>query len=192
MKIGVLAVQGAFAEHITTLKKLDIDTRAIRLPNELADIDGLVIPGGESTAIIRLMNAYDLVETIRSRAKTGMPVFGTCAGMILLAKHIIGNGTPTLHLMDIKVRRNAFGRQVDSFESDVIIPELGQQPFPCIFIRAPLIEQCDSNVEILGRLADDTIVAAKQDNFLVTAFHPELTKDTRIHQLFARMVAENS
>jgi len=192
MKVGVLAVQGAFAEHIAAFNKLDVEACPIRLPKELDNIDALVLPGGESTTIIRLMNAYDLVETIRSRTKSGMPVFGTCAGMILLAKHIIGNGTPTLHLMDIKVRRNAFGRQVDSFESDVVVSELGPEPFPCIFIRAPLIEQCDSNVEILARLADDTIVAAKQDNFLVTAFHPELTNDTRIHQLFLRMATGKS
>jgi 5'-phosphate synthase pdxT subunit len=184
MKIGVLASQGAFAEHIKTLHKLDIEVVPVRLPEELKGLDGLILPGGESTTISKLMDAYDLMHRISSLAKQGMPIFGTCAGMILLAKKISGNNTTSLGLMDITVKRNAFGRQVDSFETDLKVPALGKVPFPAVFIRAPVIESCEKNVEVMARLEDNTIVAVKQGKLLATAFHPELTNDLRFHQYF--------
>ena len=189
MKIGVLASQGDFAEHIITLKKLDTVAVPVRLPGELRDLDGLVIPGGESTAISRLMTAYDLMQAIAGRVEAGMPVFGTCAGMILMAREISGNGARSLELMDIRVRRNAFGRQLDSFETELSIPVLGEAPFPAVFIRAPLIERCYDGVEVLARLTDGTIVAARQGKLLAASFHPELTDDLRFHRYFLDIVA---
>jgi 5'-phosphate synthase pdxT subunit len=188
MKIGVLASQGAFAEHVKTLHKLDIEAMPVRLPEELKGVDGLILPGGESTTISKLMYAYDLIQKIAALAKDGLPVFGTCAGMILMAKKISGNTMTSLGLMDITVKRNAFGRQVDSFETDLKIPALGKAPFRAVFIRAPLIESCEKDVEVLARLADNTIVAVKQGKFLATAFHPELTNDLRFHQYFLDIV----
>ena len=188
MKIGVLAAQGAFAEHIDTLRKLDTEAQPVRLPEHLLSVDGLIIPGGETTTISRLLNAYDMMPVIRRLAGEGMPILGTCAGMILLARHVVGDETPVLELMDITVRRNAFGRQVDSFEADLEIPALGEEPYPAVFIRAPYIESADGNVEILATLADGTIVAVRQDNLLATAFHPELTNDLRFHRYFLDMV----
>ena len=151
MKVGVLAVQGAFAEHIAILKKLKVDAIPVRLPDELDDIDGLIIPGGESTTIDRLMRDYGLKGLIAERAVAGMPVWGTCAGMILLARELTDNDFTPLGLMDITVTRNAFGRQKDSFESDLDISVLGAKPFPAVFIRAPLIEWAGDEVEILAR-----------------------------------------
>ena len=188
MKIGVLAAQGAFAEHIDTLRKLDTEAQPVRLPEHLLSVDGLIIPGGETTTISRLLNAYDMMPVIRRLAGEGMPILGTCAGMILLARHVVGDETPVLELMDITVRRNAFGRQVDSFEADLEIPAFGEEPYPAVFIRAPYIESADGNVEILATLADGTIVAVRQDNLLATAFHPELTNDLRFHRYFLDMV----
>lgn len=188
MKIGVLASQGAFIEHITIFKQLDTESVPVRLPGELKGLDGLIIPGGESTTISRLMTDYDLMENIGKLARKGLPLFGTCAGMILMAKQISGNGTPSLGLMDISVRRNAFGRQVDSFETELAIPALGEAPFPAVFIRAPLIEKCDKSVEILACLKDGTIVAAREDRMLAAAFHPELTGDMRFHQFFLDII----
>lgn len=184
MKIGVLASQGAFAEHIAVLEKLHTEAVPVRLPGDLAGVDGLIIPGGESTTISRLMDAYDLMGEIPARVKKGLPLFGTCAGMILMAKEVTGNGAKSLGLMDIKVRRNAFGRQVDSFETALVIPALGEIPFPAVFIRAPFIEQCQDGVTVLAELPDGTAVAARQGKLLVTAFHPELTEDPRLHQYF--------
>jgi 5'-phosphate synthase pdxT subunit len=189
MKIGVLASQGAFAEHILTLNKLDTEAVPVRLPGELKGVDGLIIPGGESTTISRMMNAYDLMQEIASLARDGMPLFGTCAGMILMAKQISGNRTASLGLMDIRVKRNAFGRQVDSFETELAIPALGKAPFPAVFIRAPIIEKCENGVEVLAKLEDNTIVAARQDKLLVSAFHPELTDDLRFHKYFLEIIA---
>ena len=188
VKIGVLASQGAFIEHIITLKKLDTEGAEIRLPAELKGIDGLIIPGGESTTISLLMNYYKLMTEIAGLAKEGMPLFGTCAGMIMMAKNIHGNSSRSLELMDITVKRNAFGRQVDSFEADLSIPVLGKKAFPAVFIRAPLIESCDKSVEILAKLHDGTIVAVKQQKMLATAFHPELTDDLRFHRYFLDIV----
>jgi 5'-phosphate synthase pdxT subunit len=189
MKIGVLASQGAFIEHIATLKKLDIEALPVRLPSELKGVDGLILPGGESTTISKLMNAYDLMQKIATLAREGMPLFGTCAGMIMMAKKISGNTAMSLGLMDITVKRNAFGRQVDSFETDLKIPALGKAPFHAVFIRAPVIESYEKEVEVLARLDDNRIVAARQGKLLATAFHPELTNDLRFHQYFLDIIA---
>jgi pyridoxal 5'-phosphate synthase pdxT subunit len=189
MKIGVLAAQGAFAEHIAVINRLNTEAVAVRLPAELKDIDGLIIPGGESTTISRLILAFDLMKEIESLASGGMPLFGTCAGMIMMAKTIVDNSAKSLGLMDIRVRRNAFGRQVDSFETKLSIPVLGKKSFPGVFIRAPLIESVNSNVDILAKLDDGTIVAARQNEMLATAFHPELTTDIRFHRYFLDIVS---
>ena len=187
MKIGVLASQGAFAEHIDVLKQLNVEAVPVRLPRELTDTDGLIIPGGESTTISRLIAEYHLEEEIKTMAKNGKAIFGTCAGMIMLSRNISGNTTHTLGMMDIQVKRNAFGRQRESFETDLKIAVLGDTPFPAVFIRAPLIESVSEGVEVLAKLTDDTIVAARQGNMLVTAFHPELTADMRFHKYFLDM-----
>ncbi len=189
MKIGVLAAQGAFAEHIATLRRLEVEAVPVRLPRELTGLDGLIIPGGESTSIGKLMRDYNLTSEIRDRAKNKLPIFGTCAGMILLAKNVSDTKVETLDLMDITVERNAFGRQQESFETEISIPVLGEKPFPGVFIRAPLIKQVSSNVEILAQLADGTIVATRQGNLLVSAFHPELTEDLRFHHYFLDIIS---
>ena len=189
MRIGVLASQGAFAEHIAILSQLEVDAMPVRLPRELAQLDGLIIPGGESTAISRLMRDYNLLTEVRNLAKNGLPVFGTCAGMVLLANDTLDTKVEPLRVMDIKVKRNAFGRQRESFETDLLIPALGDKPFPGVFIRAPLIEEVSNGVEVLARLPDGAMVAARQDRLLATAFHPELTTDLRFHQYFLDIVS---
>lgn len=189
MRIGVLASQGAFAEHIAMLHQLEVEVLPVRLLQQLRGLDGLVIPGGESTSISKLMLDYNLMSEVRNLAKNGLPIFGTCAGMILLANEISDSDVEPLRVMDITVRRNAFGRQRDSFETELSIPVLGENPFPGIFIRAPIIEQANSEVEILAKLADSTGVAARQGKLLASAFHPELTNDLRFHQYFLDIVA---
>ena len=189
MRIGVLASQGAFAEHLAILRQLEVEALPIRLPQELTGLDGLIIPGGESTSISRLMLNYNLMDEVRGLAKNGLPILGTCAGMILLAKEISNLDVESLGVMDIRVKRNAFGRQKDSFETDLSIPVLGENPFPAVFIRAPAIEWTNSNVEILASLAEGTGVAAKQGKLVASAFHPELTSDLRFHQYFLDIVA---
>ena len=189
MKIGVLASQGAFAEHISVLHRLEVEAVPVRLPRELVGVDGLIIPGGESTSIGKLMLDYNLASEIRDLAGNGLPIFGTCAGMVLLAKKVSDSHQELLGVMDIAVVRNAFGRQRESFEAELSIPALGEKPFPGVFIRAPAIEQANSNVEILARVADDTGVAARQGKLLVSAFHPELTDDMRFHQYFLDIVS---
>ncbi len=188
-RVGVLALQGAFAEHVATLRKLGAQTIEVRLPEHLEGLGGLVIPGGESTTIGKLAVTYGLIEPIRRLAERGVPIWGTCAGMILLARDIGGLDQPLLGLMDIAVRRNAFGRQVDSFIADLDMPALGpgMAPFPGVFIRAPLIERAGPEVEVLARLPDGRAVAARQGSLLATAFHPELTQDTRLHRYFLSM-----
>lgn len=190
LKIGVLALQGAFIEHVQVLRELGAEVREVRLPEDMQDLDGLIIPGGESTAIGKLMVNWGLLEPVKQMAHSQKPVWGTCAGMILLAKDIGGFDQPLLGLMDIKVKRNAFGSQLDSFETDLDIPALGQKPFPAIFIRAPYIQEIGSAVQELARLKPDEIVAARQGNLLATAFHPELSGDQRFHQMFLDMVKE--
>ena len=189
MRIGVLASQGAFAEHIAVLRQLEVDTVPVRLPRQLMGLDGLIIPGGESTSISKLMLSYNLMSEVRNLARNGLPILGTCAGMILLANQISDMIIEPVGVMSIKVRRNAFGRQKDSFETELSIPALGEKPFPGIFIRAPAIEQANSNVEIVARLADGTSVAARQGKLLACAFHPELTDDLRFHKYFLNIVA---
>lgn len=182
--IGVLALQGDFREHREALRRLEVAAPEVRLPQDLTGLEGLIIPGGESTTIVRLMRSSELLEPLRKLAASDFPIWGTCAGMILLAKRLDDTGMPALEAMDITVRRNAFGRQVDSFEADLPIPALGDPPFHAVFIRAPIIEQVGPGVEVLARLSDGTPVAARQGRLLATAFHPELTPDVRLHRLF--------
>ena len=190
MKLGVLALQGTFIEHIEILRQLGVEVLPIRLPHELDTIDGLIIPGGESTTMLRLMNSFGLIHPIKEMAQQGSPIWGTCAGMILLAKSISNYQMKTLSLMDTKVRRNAFGSQPDSFEVDLKIPIMGEEPFHAIFIRAPVIEEMASDVEILSRLPDGTIAAVRQNRLLACAFHPEFTDDQRFHSYFLNMVCQ--
>jgi 5'-phosphate synthase pdxT subunit len=187
-KIGVLALQGAFREHIVMVRQLGAEALPIRWPEQLKGLDGLIIPGGESTTIGKLMTEYKLGEELQNLASEGLPLFGTCAGMILLAKRVTGLDLQPLAVIDIEVRRNAFGRQVDSFETELLIPVLGQNPFPGVFIRAPWIERFGDGVESIAQLQDGTIVAARGENILVSAFHPELTDDTRLHEYFLNIV----
>jgi 5'-phosphate synthase pdxT subunit len=191
MKIGVLALQGAFVEHAAILQGLGVDAPLVRLRKDLDDLDGLIIPGGESTTMSRLMMDFGLLSAIRKRAEDGLPVMGTCAGMILMAKEIAGfpAALQTLSLMDMKVRRNAFGSQVDSFEVDLEMPVLGQELFHAVFIRAPVIERVGEGVEILARIFSGTAVAARQGKLLSVAFHPELTNDPRVHRHFLDLVS---
>ena len=189
MKIGVLASQGAFAEHISILHRLNVEAVPVRLPQELRELDGLIIPGGESTSIGRLMLDYNLMDDIGELARNGLPTFGTCAGMILLAEKISDSCPESLGVMNVTVRRNAFGRQRESFETELLIPVLGEKSFPGVFIRAPIIERVNSEVEVLARLADDTMVAVRQGKLLASSFHPELTDDLRFHQYFLDIVA---
>lgn len=188
MLIGVLALQGAFREHQCSLEKCGVSTRQVRKPSELDDIDALVIPGGESTTMGKLLNGFDLMKPIINLANQGMPVFGTCAGLIMLAKHIRNSRQETLAAMDIEVERNAFGRQVDSFETDLDIPVLGNDPYRAVFIRAPYITEVSEGVDILARCGEK-IVCARQERFLVAAFHPELTDDLRMHHYFISLIA---
>jgi len=187
MKIGVLALQGAFREHCWMLEGCGATAVEIRKPEQLDDVAGLVIPGGESTTIGKLMVEWGIMDKIKTRASQGMAVYGTCAGMIMLSKEIIGSNQPRLGLMDIVVRRNAFGRQRESFEADMSVPEFGEEPIKAIFIRAPYIEKAGNNVKVMA-VVHNKIVIARQDNLLVTAFHPELTKDNRIHKYFISMI----
>ncbi len=189
MKIGILALQGAFIEHEQVLEGLGVETVEVRLPGHLAGLDGLIIPGGESTTIGKLAVDFGLLEPLR-RFATRRPTWGTCAGLIFLARDA-GRAQPLLGLMDVVVARNAFGRQVDSFEAGLDVPVLGQEPFPAVFIRAPLITEIGPGVEPLARLPDGRVVAARQGHLLATAFHPELSGDARFHRLFLSMVGES-
>jgi 5'-phosphate synthase pdxT subunit len=168
-----------------------VDAVEVRKPEQLRDLDGLIIPGGESTTFGKLAVEYGLIEPLRAFCNSGKPVWGTCAGMIFLAKDV-GRKQPVLGAMDVQVQRNAFGRQVDSFEVDLDLPALGKEPFHAIFIRAPLIESVGKGVEVLAKLDDGTVVAARQGNLLATSFHPELTNDTRFHRYFLERVKKNA
>jgi len=186
MKIGVLALQGDFSEHVAILKSLKVDAVEVRKPEQLRDLDGLIIPGGESTTFGKLATTFGLIEPIRAFCNSGKPVWGTCAGMIFLAKEV-GLRQPILGVMDVRVKRNAFGRQVDSFEIELDIKGLEPRgPFHAIFIRAPLMESVGKGVEVLAKLDDGTIVAAQQGNLFATSFHPELTQDARVHRYFLK------
>ncbi|MDK2821138.1 MAG: pyridoxal 5-phosphate synthase pdxT subunit [Clostridia bacterium] len=186
MQIGVLAMQGAFLEHIRSLEALGVKGIEIRKKNQLKEIDGLIIPGGESTTIGKLMIEFDLMDTVRSLVEDGMPVFGTCAGLVLLAQEIIESDQPRIGLMNAKARRNAFGRQIESFEVDLDIPVLGEDPFHAVFIRAPFLEEVNPPAEVLARFMDKTVLA-RQGNILAAAFHPELTNDLRLHRYFIEL-----
>lgn len=183
MKVGVLALQGAFREHQDMLARLNVESTQVRKPEQLEGISALIIPGGESTTIGKLLCDFNLFEPISKLGKEGLPIFGTCAGLIVLAKDIAGSNQPRLGLMDITVERNAFGRQVDSFEADLTVPAIGEHPFRAVFIRAPYILSVGSSVEVLASFKDK-IVFARQGRLLAAAFHPELTKDKRIHRYF--------
>jgi len=187
-RVGVLALQGAFAEHIDVLTGLGVEAAPVRLPADLEAVSALVIPGGESTTISKLMKEYGLHEHVGEMIEEGLPVFGTCAGLVLLAKRASELDDGPLGAMNIEVKRNAFGRQVDSFEVELDVPVLGSKPFRSVFIRAPKIEKAGNGVEVLARLEDGTMVAARERNLLATAFHPELAGDTRLHEYFLTLV----
>ena len=187
-KVGVLALQGGFVEHIAALRQLGVEAFPVRLPAQLKGLNALVIPGGESTTIFSLMCEYHLADETNRLIAEGLPVLGTCAGLVLLAKKIVGTNQGSLGAMDIQVRRNAFGRQVDSFEADLDVSQLGAPLFRAVFIRAPRIEKVGKRVEVLAALPDGTPVAAREQNLLATAFHPELTGDVRFHEYFLMMV----
>jgi 5'-phosphate synthase pdxT subunit len=190
LKIGVLAIQGAVSEHMRSVEKCGARAVAVRNASLLRDLDGLIIPGGESTTIGRLSRLYGFQEGICAMVASGRPVLGTCAGLILLAREV-ENQAPILSLMSINVKRNAFGRQRESFETDLLIPVLGEEPFRGVFIRAPLIASVGEGVEILARF-QDYIVAAREQNLVATAFHPELTDDLRLHSYFLEMALQKA
>jgi 5'-phosphate synthase pdxT subunit len=195
-RIGVLALQGDVREHLRALQAVGADAIAVRRPAELEDVDALVIPGGESTTMYKLAIAFDLLEPLRKRLESGMPAYGSCAGMIMLADRVADgiDGQVTLGGLDVTVRRNAFGRQVDSFEADVELAGLAGKPFHAVFIRAPWVEELGSGVDVIGRIeggpAAGRIVAVRQGALFATAFHPELTGDQRVHALFVETVRE--
>ncbi len=188
MTVGVLAVQGDFAEHIAILRSLGIEGREVRLPQHLDKVEGLIIPGGESTTLSRLMSIYGLREPVIRMAQQGKAIWGTCAGMIMMAREITEEDPSPLGLMDIGVQRNAFGRQVDSFEQDLEIEGFDHTPFHAVFIRAPAIRRVGKAVKVLASLSADWPVAVRQGNLLATAFHPELTRDSRFHRYFLNLV----
>jgi 5'-phosphate synthase pdxT subunit len=196
--VGVLALQGDVREHLVALAECDVVARPVRRPEELAEIDGVVLPGGESTTISRLLETFELLEPLRARIADGLPAYGSCAGMILLADKVI-DGRPDQHQLgglDVVVRRNAFGRQVDSFEAELDVTGVEGGPVHAVFIRAPWVESAGANVEVLARVPETTeageaagrIVAVRQGHVLATSFHPELTGDERVHRLFVDMV----
>lgn len=187
-KIGVLAMQGAVAEHMNLLARIDgVQALQIKKASQLADIDGLIMPGGESTTMGKLLRQYDIMDPLRERIKQGMPVWGTCAGMILLAQRIVSQDESYLGVLDVTVRRNAYGSQLDSFHTLAVIPKISDYPLPLTFIRAPYIEEAGPEVEVLLEL-DGKIVAVEQNNVLATSFHPELNEDLSFHQYFVRKV----
>ena len=188
MRIGVLALQGDFREHLDTLAVIGVEGVSVRLPADLDGVSGLILPGGESTAMRRLIERWGLAQPILDLAGRGAPMFGTCAGMIVLARDIAGE-PPIVPLLDITVERNAFGRQLDSFEADLSVPVLGDQPVHGVFIRAPVVERTGPEVDVLARLEDGRTVAVRERNVIATAFHPELAGETRFHRLLATMAS---
>src|SRR6266436_5010301 len=188
--IGVLALQGDFEAHLKMLAELGVEGKAVRLPQHLTQLDGIIIPGGESTTIGKLMVMYGLDEVLQQKIRDGFPVWGTCAGLILLARETDNAlaGQPLLACMDIRVRRNAFGSQRESFETDLTVPVLGEAPFHAFFIRGPAIESVGPQVEVLATLDDGSIVAVREGHLLGTAFHPEVSGDPRFHHYFLRLV----
>jgi 5'-phosphate synthase pdxT subunit len=190
LRIGVLALQGDFEAHVKMLAELGVEAKAVRLPMQLDDLDGIIIPGGESTTIGKLMVLYGWQDPLQQKIREGFPVWGTCAGLILLARETDNAlaGQPLLATLDIRVRRNAFGSQRESIETDLSVPVLGEAPFHAFFIRGPLIESAGPEVEVLATLDDGTIVAVRQGPILGTAFHPEVSGDPRFHNYFLRIV----
>ncbi len=191
-RIGVLAVQGAVREHVRAITDVGAEAVEVRLPRDLVDLDALILPGGESTTMRKLIDAYGLREPIASLARGGAPLLGTCAGMILLAERIADCDEPVFGLLDIEVRRNGYGRQLDSFEADLSVPSLGDEPLHGVFIRAPMVTDVGPRAEVLARDPDGTPVAVRQGRVLATAFHPELTDDRRLHRLLTDMIAEGA
>ena len=190
LRIGVLALQGDFEAHLKMLGELGVEGEAVRLPKHLDNLDGIILPGGESTTIGKLMVLYGLDEPLQQKIREGFPIWGTCAGLILLARETDNSleGQPLLASMHIRVRRNAFGSQRESFETDLSVPVIGEAPFHAFFIRGPVIESVSPKVEVLATLDDGTIVAVREGHLLGTAFHPEISGDSRFHQYFLRIV----
>ena len=186
--IGVLAIQGDFLEHRLMIEGLGADAPEVRLGKDLDGLDGLVIPGGESTTIVQLLDIFDMRDTVVGLVRDGMPVWGTCAGMIVLADRLTDHRPEPLHLMDIEVSRNAFGSQVHSFEADLELDGVDGAPFRGVFIRAPVVNTIGKGVEVIARLDDGRPVAVRESHMLATAFHPELTGDSRVHELFLNIV----
>ncbi len=191
MRIGVLALQGAFREHLDTLHAIGVEGVRVREPADLEGVSGLILPGGESTTMRQLIDRWGLHEPILALAESGAPLFGTCAGMIVLAAEIAGGESPILPLIDITVQRNAFGRQLESFEAELPVPILGDTPVHAVFIRAPIVDRTGPGVDVLARLDDGRVVAVRERNVIATAFHPELAGETRFHRLLATMAAEH-
>jgi 5'-phosphate synthase pdxT subunit len=189
-RIGVLAVQGAVREHVAAIRDVGAEPVEVRLPRDLVDLDALVLPGGESTTMRRLIDAYGLREPIAAMARSGTPMLGTCAGMILLAERVADGDDPLFGLLDLEVRRNGYGRQLDSFEADLDVPALGETPLHGVFIRAPLVTDVGPSVEVLARDPEGRPVAIRQGRVLATAFHPELTGDRRMHRLLVDLVRD--
>jgi 5'-phosphate synthase pdxT subunit len=187
-RIGILALQGAVREHADAVRAIGAEPVLVRLPADLAGLDALILPGGESTTMRRLIDRYGLREPIMALARSGAPMLGTCAGMILLSSRADNGDEPVLPLLDVTVRRNAYGRQLDSHETDVSIPSLGDEPLHGVFIRAPVVAEAGPEVEVLGRDAEGRPVAVRQGKVLATAFHPELTDDRRLHRLLLEMI----
>jgi pyridoxal 5'-phosphate synthase pdxT subunit len=187
LRIGVLALQGAFAEHLDVLRRVGAEPVAVRLPAHVEGLSGLVLPGGESTTMRKLIERWGLRDPILDLARRGAPLLGTCAGMILLSSEIVDGDEPVLPLLDVAVRRNAFGRQLESFESELQVPMLGDAPVRGVFIRAPVVERVGEDVDVMARLDDGRVVAIRQRNVLATAFHPELAGELRFHRLLTTM-----
>jgi len=192
-KVGVLALQGDFREHIAVLRQLGADAVPVKRPEELASVAGLVIPGGESTVMDKLSRLFGMADPLKAAIGSGLPVYGTCAGLIMIADTILDSidGQQNLGGLDVVVRRNAFGSQRDSFETDLDIPVLGQLPVHAVFIRAPVVESVGQKAAALARLADGRVVAVEQGNLLGTSFHPEMTGDTRFHEYFLKKIASS-
>ena len=187
-RVGILAVQGDVREHAVALREIGAEPVEVRLPRDLVGLDALILPGGESTAMRKLIDRYGLREPIVAMAHAGVPLYGTCAGMILLADRLSDDEEPVLRLLDITVQRNAYGRQLDSFEADIEIPSLGDEPLHGVFIRAPVVSEVGPDVEVLARDADGRPIAVRQGRIMATAFHPELTPDRRLHRLLLEQI----
>ncbi|MEP7041397.1 MAG: pyridoxal 5'-phosphate synthase glutaminase subunit PdxT [Chloroflexota bacterium] len=187
-RIGILALQGDVREHANALREVGADPIEVRLPRDLVGLDGLILPGGESTTMRKLIDLYGLREPIQALARGGAALYGTCAGMILLANRIADGDEPVLQLLDITVQRNAYGRQLDSFEADLEFPSLGDEPLHGVFIRAPVVSEVGPDVEILARDPDGRPIAVRQGRVMATAFHPELTGDRRLHRLLLELI----